>query len=90
MFLAVLGGWSKNLFLIVTAKNHLDRQGVVGFPPEGSYSAPFASKPVFVALLLTRISGIPLLRKTAGDRWGDDPAYQAYLKNTPLLIPRIF
>jgi hypothetical protein len=30
------------------------------------------------------------LRKTAGERWGDDPAYQAYLKNTPVLIPRIF
>ena len=46
--------------------------------------------PVFVAVLLTRISGVPLLRKTAGARWGDDPEYQAYLKNTPLLIPRIF
>ena len=50
----------------------------------------FLISPVFVAVLLTRISGVPLLRKTAGARWGDDPAYQAYLKNTPLLIPRIF
>lgn len=44
--------------------------------------------PVFVTLLLTRVSGVPLLERKAAKKWGDDPAYQAYVKNTPVLIPR--
>ena len=63
---------------------------VMALPSLSGSALIFLISPVFVALLLTRISGIPLLRKTAGERWGDDPAYQAYLKNTPVLIPRIF
>jgi steroid 5-alpha reductase family enzyme len=45
--------------------------------------------PLFVALLLTRVSGIPLLDKRALEKWGDDPEYQAYRARTPRLIPRI-
>jgi steroid 5-alpha reductase family enzyme len=41
--------------------------------------------PLFVYLLLTRISGIPLLEKKSDQRWGDDPAYQQYKANTPEL-----
>lgn len=44
--------------------------------------------PVFVYLLLTRISGIPLLEARARKRWGDDPAYQAYRERTSRLLPR--
>ena len=44
--------------------------------------------PVFVFVLLTRISGIPLLTARARRRWGDDPAYQSYRERTPLLLPR--
>lgn len=44
--------------------------------------------PVFVIVLLTRISGIPILRRRAEARWGADPAFQAYVARTPLLIPR--
>ena len=44
--------------------------------------------PVFVVLLLTRVSGIPLLEKRAERRWGDEPAYQQYVERTPVLIPR--
>ena len=63
---------------------------VMALPSLSGSAMIFLISPVFVAVLLTRISGIPLLRKTAGARWGDNPEYQAYLKNTPLLIPRIF
>ena len=63
---------------------------VMALPSLSGSALIFLISPVFVALLLTRVSGIPLLRKTAGERWGDDPEYQAYLKNTPILIPRIF
>jgi steroid 5-alpha reductase family enzyme len=61
---------------------------VMALPSLSGSALIFLISPVFVALLLTRV--IPLLRKTAGERWGDDPEYQAYLKNTPILIPRIF
>lgn len=43
--------------------------------------------PAFVTLLLTRISGVPLLEASADARWGDDPAYQAYKARTPVLFP---
>lgn len=45
--------------------------------------------PLFVALLLTRISGIPLLEKRADDRWGDREDYQRYKATTPVLVPRL-
>jgi len=44
--------------------------------------------PVFVTVLLTRISGIPLLERKADQRWGNDPQYQAYKSRTPALVPR--
>lgn len=44
--------------------------------------------PVFVTLLLTRISGLPMLEQRADDRWGDEPAYQQYKADTPVLVPR--
>lgn len=43
--------------------------------------------PVFVTLLLTRVSGIPLLEKKADQKWGGQDDYEAYKKNTPVLIP---
>lgn len=44
--------------------------------------------PVFVTLLLTRISGIPMLERRGLKRWGSDPDYQEYLAETPVLILR--
>ncbi len=45
--------------------------------------------PLFVILLLTRVSGIPILEKRADEKWGGQPDYEAYKKTTPLLIPRL-
>jgi steroid 5-alpha reductase family enzyme len=45
--------------------------------------------PVFVTLLLTRVSGIPLLEKKADQKWGGQADYEAYKKRTPVLIPRV-
>lgn len=45
--------------------------------------------PLFVYLLLTRVSGIVLLEKKADARWGGRPGYEAYKANTPLLVPRL-
>ena len=43
--------------------------------------------PVFVVLLLTRVSGIPMLEARADKRWGDEEEYQQYTNRTPVLIP---
>jgi steroid 5-alpha reductase family enzyme len=43
--------------------------------------------PIFVTLLLTKLSGIPMLDAKAKQRWGDDPAYQSYRAKTSKLIP---
>jgi steroid 5-alpha reductase family enzyme len=45
--------------------------------------------PIFVTLLLTRVSGIPLLEKKADKKWGGQEDYESYKKNTPILIPRL-
>ena len=45
--------------------------------------------PIFVALLLIKVSGIRLLEADAKDRWGSDPNYQYYVNNTPVLVPFI-
>jgi steroid 5-alpha reductase family enzyme len=44
--------------------------------------------PVFVAVLLTRISGVPLLEKRADEKWGGQEDYEAYKARTPVLILR--
>jgi steroid 5-alpha reductase family enzyme len=45
--------------------------------------------PLFVYALLTRISGIPTLARRGQQLWGDEPIYQAYVANTPRLLPRL-
>ena len=43
--------------------------------------------PLFIYLLLTKISGVPLLDKRALEKWGEDPEYQKYRDKTFLLLP---
>lgn len=45
--------------------------------------------PIFVALLITRISGVPMLEQKADKKWGGQADYEAYKKNTPVLIPKL-
>ena len=46
--------------------------------------------PVFVYLLLTRVSGVHILEKHADDTWGKKKDYKAYKEKTPVLFPKIF
>lgn len=46
--------------------------------------------PLFVTLLLTRVSGVPLLEKRADEKWGGQEDYEKYKKETPTLIPKLF
>jgi len=59
--------------------------GVVGF--EG-WQWLAGLSPVFVWVVLTQISGIPMLEPIADQRWGVEPAYQRYKEHTPVLWPR--
>ncbi len=61
---------------------------LIALPTLSGWQFATLISPVFVALLLTRISGIPLLEARARKRWGDDPEYQAWKNKTPALIPR--
>jgi steroid 5-alpha reductase family enzyme len=45
--------------------------------------------PVFVYLLITRVSGVPLLEKKADATWGGQEVYEAYKRRTPVLVPFI-
>lgn len=60
---------------------------VIAVPVLSGWSWLVAISPVFVFLLLTRISGINLQEAQAKERWGDDPDYQRYRENTPVLFP---
>jgi len=45
--------------------------------------------PLFVILLLTRVSGVPLLEAKAERTWGGQADYEMYKRTTPVLIPRL-
>jgi steroid 5-alpha reductase family enzyme len=45
--------------------------------------------PVFVTLLLTKVSGVPLLEAKADKKWGGQEDYETYKKKTPVLIPKL-
>ncbi len=44
--------------------------------------------PLFVSLLLLRVSGVPLLEKAADEKWGGQLDYEAYKYRTSVLVPR--
>jgi len=43
--------------------------------------------PVYITLLLLLVSGIPLLEKSADEKWGNEPLYQKYKRTTSILVP---
>ena len=43
--------------------------------------------PVFITLLLLFVSGIPLLEKSADEKYGSDGAYRDYKRRTSILVP---
>ena len=61
---------------------------IIAFPQLSGWQYVTLISPVFVYLLLTRGSGIPILEDRAEEKWGDEPEYQAYRDRTPVLFPR--
>ena len=43
--------------------------------------------PIFIYLLLTKISGVPILDRRGLEKWGDQPEYHKYREETPTLLP---
>jgi steroid 5-alpha reductase family enzyme len=58
---------------------------LIALPALSGWSLVTLISPVFVYLLLTRISGIPLLESRSQAKWGNSPEYQAYKARTPVL-----
>jgi steroid 5-alpha reductase family enzyme len=61
---------------------------VIAAPALSGWQYATLLSPVFVYLLLTRVSGIPLLEARARRQWGEDPEYRHYVDTTPALLPR--
>lgn len=58
---------------------------VIALPTLSGWQYATLVSPLFVYLLLTRISGVPPLEERAEEKWGDDPEYRAYVERTPVL-----
>jgi len=58
---------------------------LIAVPALSGWSLLTLVSPVFVYVLLTRISGIPLLESRSEAKWGEAPEYQAYKARTPVL-----
>ncbi len=61
---------------------------VAAWPALQGWALLTLASPLFIILLLTRISGVRMLQASGQRRWGDDPEYRDYLARTPVLIPR--
>lgn len=61
---------------------------IISIPVLSGWQYVALISPVFVTVLLTRISGLPMLERRSDERWGDEQAYQDYKASTPILVPR--
>jgi steroid 5-alpha reductase family enzyme len=59
---------------------------IIALPTMDGFKYIVLISPVFVYILLTKISGIPMLEKSSDAKWGDNPDYIEYKKNTPVLF----
>ena len=59
----------------------------IAFPVLQGWQLLTLISPIFVYILLTRISGVTMLERRADKKWRDDPEYQRYKETTSSLIP---
>ncbi|MCB9450817.1 MAG: DUF1295 domain-containing protein [Anaerolineaceae bacterium] len=62
---------------------------IIAFPSLSGWQYLTLISPIFVYLLLTRISGVPMLEAHAAEKWGGQPDYEDYKAQTPVLFPRL-
>ena len=60
---------------------------IIAFPVLEGWQLVTLISPVFVYILLTKISGIAMLEPRADKKWSEDPEYRLYKETTPALIP---
>ena len=61
---------------------------LVAMPVLSGWQLATMISPIFVYVLLTKISGIPLLERMAKKKWGSEPEFISYTESTPALILR--
>ncbi len=85
-----VGLWSKsrhpNYFGEITLWTGM---AIIALPNLQSWQYLTLVSPIFVATLIIKISGLPMLESYADKKWGKQKDYQQYKKNTPILIPKI-
>ena len=59
---------------------------VIAAPALEDWQLATLASPVFVWLLLTRISGVRMLEARANRKWRDDPGYREYVRRTNTLL----
>ncbi|MBU3004491.1 DUF1295 domain-containing protein [Paraglaciecola arctica] len=63
---------------------------IIAYPALYQWQHLTLISPLFVVILLTKISGISLQEEQADQRWSDNADYQNYKNKTPVLIPKLF
>ena len=63
---------------------------IISLPSLEGFEYLTVISPLFVFVLLNKISGINLLEKKADETWGDLDEYKNYKKSTPELIPKFW
>ena len=59
---------------------------VMAYPVLTGWQLATLVSPLFVTLLLTKISGIPLLEEAADKKWGGQKEYEEYKRRTSVLL----
>ena len=60
---------------------------VIALPTLVGWQFATLISPIFVILLISRVSGVNLLEANANERWGSDSEYQKYVASTPVIVP---
>lgn len=63
---------------------------IVAFPVLQGWQLVTLTSPLWVTLLLVKVSGIPLLESRSDEKWGGDEDYEAYKRRTPVLLLKIW
>lgn len=60
---------------------------LIALPALSGWQLATLVSPLFVFLLITRVSGVPMLEKYADKTWGGQDDYEAYKSRTSVLVP---
>jgi steroid 5-alpha reductase family enzyme len=61
---------------------------LIAIPVLSGWSWVVMISPIFVYVLITRVSGLPMLERRADERWGGEEEYEEYKRKTPVLMLR--